>query len=305
MLSQLLRFPALSCQLRVFLRDRWPDRRRRSPLSTGSSPTSVSRSSCAQIGWLVFLRTASLLATDGANAATVAHDGATYVLVTGVDCGKAIVPAKLATTRCTPSWPRGIRHGTPPATAGTSCRAFAISPRLSGPLSMLTLLRSWRLLRLPHCCRQPVRGVVGVFAAGISSTRSNSRTRTFQKSSPTWNSNKGTLLPALVGPELGHVEVRNLCGEVSEFLHLSGERLCTVSSSATTFTIHGMLRNHLRLPMSCQALLPVAEGAWCRCRTVFLPRNSKTLCFAHTGADGHHGGQPVPSHPRKIGRAHV
>ena len=44
------------------------------------------------------------------------------------------------------------------------------------------------------------------------------------------------------------------------FLYFSGERLFTVPSSATTFTIHGMLRDHLHLPMSCQALVPVAEG---------------------------------------------
>ena len=68
------------------------------------------------------------------------------------------------------------------------------------------------------------------------------------------------MLPALVGPELGHVDVRNLRGKVSEFLYLSGERLFTVPSSATTFVIHGMLRDHLHLPMSCLALFPVAEG---------------------------------------------
>ena len=98
------------------------------------------------------------------------------------------------------------------------------------------------------------------FAAGICSTRSNSGTRTSRNLSPTWNSDEGTLLPELVGPELGHVEVRNLCGKVSEFLHLSGERLFTVPSSAATFVIHGMLRDHLHLPMSCLALFPVAEG---------------------------------------------
>ena len=98
------------------------------------------------------------------------------------------------------------------------------------------------------------------FAAGTCSARSNSGTRTSRNLSPTWNSDEGTLLPELVGPELGHVEVRNLCGKVSEFLYLSGERLFTVPSSATTFVIHGMLRDHLHLPMSCLALFPVAEG---------------------------------------------
>ena len=31
-------------------------------------------------------------------------------------------------------------------------------------------------------------------------------------------------------------------------------------SSATTFVIHGMLREHIQLPVSCMVIFPVAQG---------------------------------------------
>ena len=54
--------------------------------------------------------------------------------------------------------------------------------------------------------------------------------------------------------------VQNLTGKVSEFRHLSGERLFTVPSSATTVVIHEMLRHHIQLPVSCLVIFPVAQG---------------------------------------------
>ncbi len=54
--------------------------------------------------------------------------------------------------------------------------------------------------------------------------------------------------------------MQNLTGRVSEFWHLSGERLFTVPSSATTFVIQQMLRQHIQLPVSCMVIFPVAQG---------------------------------------------
>ena len=54
--------------------------------------------------------------------------------------------------------------------------------------------------------------------------------------------------------------MQNLTGKVSEFRHLSGERVFTVPSSATTFVIHQMLREHIQLPVSRMVIFPVAQG---------------------------------------------
>ena len=80
------------------------------------------------------------------------------------------------------------------------------------------------------------------FAAGTYSRPRRSGTRTFRNltvSQPT---------------------VQNLTGKVSEFRYLSGERLFTVPSSATTFTMHEMLREHFQLPVSCLFFAPADVG---------------------------------------------
>ena len=48
--------------------------------------------------------------------------------------------------------------------------------------------------------------------------------------------------------------------KVPEFRYLSAERLFTVPSSATTFVMHEMLREHIQLPVSCMVIFPVAKG---------------------------------------------
>ena len=81
------------------------------------------------------------------------------------------------------------------------------------------------------------------FAAGTYSRPRRSGTRTFRNltdSQPT---------------------VQNLTGKVSEFRYLSGERLFTVPSSATTFIMHEMLGEHFQLPVSCLFFFPAEVGA--------------------------------------------
>ena len=55
-------------------------------------------------------------------------------------------------------------------------------------------------------------------------------------------------------------KVQDLSGKVSEFRYLSAERLFTASSSATTFVMHEMLREHFQPPLSCIVIFPVAKG---------------------------------------------
>ena len=55
-------------------------------------------------------------------------------------------------------------------------------------------------------------------------------------------------------------KVQDLSGKASEFRYLSAERIFAVPSTATTFVMHEMLREHSQLPVSCMVLFPVAEG---------------------------------------------
>ncbi len=98
------------------------------------------------------------------------------------------------------------------------------------------------------------------FVAGSYSIPRHSGTRTSRNLSVSSDSAESTLLPEFVGPGLGQLEVRNLSGKVSEFRYSSGERLFTVPSSATTFVMHEMLREHFQPPVSCMVFFPVAEG---------------------------------------------
>ncbi len=80
------------------------------------------------------------------------------------------------------------------------------------------------------------------FAAGTYSRPRRSGTRTFRNltvSQPT---------------------VQNLTGKVSLLRYLSGERLFTVPSSATTFIMHELLRQHFQLPVSCLFFFPADVG---------------------------------------------
>ncbi len=59
---------------------------------------------------------------------------------------------------------------------------------------------------------------------------------------------------------VSQLTVQNLSGKVSEFRYLSGERLFTVPSSATTFIMHEMLREHFQLPVSYLFFFPAEVG---------------------------------------------
>ena len=114
-----------------------------------------------------------------------------------------------------------------------------------------------------------------MFAAGTYSRPRRSGTRTFRNltvSQPT---------------------VQHLTGKVSEFRYLSGERLFTVPSSATTFTMHEMLREHFQLPVSCLFFAPTDVGlsAGAEPCSYFLPRARVDPCFENTGAGGSPGGR--------------
>ena len=87
--------------------------------------------------------------------------------------------------------------------------------------------------------------------------------------------------------------VQNLTGKVSEFRYLSGERLFTVPSSATTFTVHEMLGEHFQLPVSCLFFAPTDVGlsAGAEPGSYFLPRARVDPCFENTGAGGRPGGR--------------
>ncbi len=103
------------------------------------------------------------------------------------------------------------------------------------------------------------------FAAGTYSIRRHSGTST----SPNLpvSLNVSSVVDGLHQREVSSVlagsrqeNVQDLSGKVSEFRYLSAERLCTVPSSATTFVMHEMLREHIQLPVSCLVIFPVAKG---------------------------------------------
>ena len=79
------------------------------------------------------------------------------------------------------------------------------------------------------------------------------------------------------------VLVQNLTGKVSEFRYLSGERLFTVPSSATTFTMHEMLREHFQLPVSCLFFAPTDVGLSAGAEPCFYHAFESTHAFQTLG----------------------
>ncbi len=83
-------------------------------------------------------------------------------------------------------------------------------------------------------------------------------TNSMRRQLGTWTSSEVTVSSEVLVP-FGKPQVQDLSGKVPEFRYLSAERLFTVPSSATTFEIHEMLREHIQLPVSCLVLFPVAR----------------------------------------------
>ncbi len=85
--------------------------------------------------------------------------------------------------------------------------------------------------------------------------------------------------------------VQNLTGKVSEFRYLSGERLFTVPSSATTFTMHEMLREHFQLPVSCLFFAPTDVGLSAGAEPCSYHVLESTHALKTPGAGGSPGGR--------------
>ena len=98
------------------------------------------------------------------------------------------------------------------------------------------------------------------FAAGTHSTPRHSGTLTSRNLPVT--SDISSVVDGLRQVEVCSLKsrVQDLSGKVSEFRYLSAERLFAVPSTAATFVMHEMLREHFQLPLSCIVIFPVAKG---------------------------------------------
>ena len=102
------------------------------------------------------------------------------------------------------------------------------------------------------------------FAAGTHSTPRHSGTLTSRNLPVT--SDVSSVVDGLRQVEVSSLlagfrqeKVQDLSGKVSEFRYLSAGRLFAVPSTATTFVMHEMLREHFQLPLSCVVIFPVAK----------------------------------------------